>query len=186
MQSLCRTEFLLDRTVRTDRLQEVVMLRTHRDSSRALGYAKARRAAHEWVDVYRPLGKLYPAVCRDCGATEFKGRWSWQEGPPDLPKVLCPACERIRDGVAAHVLVLEGDLGPWWEEVSGILAHVERQERAEHPLERLMPLQIERTRILLPTTGLHLARRATAALVRRFRRHLRLTFDDRSTKIEWL
>jgi len=158
----------------------------HSRPSRAVAFARARRAAQTWTDVYRPPGKLYPAVCRQCGATEWQGRWRWDEPLPDLPRVLCPACERSRDGIAAHVIELTGALSRWWNEVRGILANVERAEVLEHPLERVMKIQIHDDRVVVPTTGVHIARRLVAALVRRFRRQLRLSFGDTSTTIEWL
>lgn len=158
----------------------------HSRPSRAVAFARARRAAQNWSDPYRPQGKPYPAVCKQCGATEWQGRWRWDEPLPDLPRVLCPACERSRDGVAAHVIELTGALPPWWNEVRGMIANVERAEVLEHPMERVMKLQILDDRVVVPTTGVHIARRVVAALVRRFRRQLRLTFGETSTTIEWL
>lgn len=158
----------------------------HARSSRALAYARARRAAHDWSDPYLPHGKLYPAVCRQCGASEWHGRWRWGDAPPDLPRVLCPACERIRDGRPAHVIELRGALAPHWNEVRGMIANVERSEVLEHPLERVMKVRVDDDRVLVPTTGMHVARRVVAALVRRFRRQLRLTFGEANTTVEWV
>lgn len=158
----------------------------HHASSRALAFARARKAAHTWVDPYRPAGKLYPAACAQCGATEWQGRWRWDEPLPDLPRVLCPACERIRDGAPAHVLELTGALPPRWNEVRGMIGNVERAELAEHPLERVMRVDVRDDRVLVPTTGLHIARRLVAAFVRRFRRDVRITFGDHATTVEWL
>ena len=158
----------------------------HHASSRALAFARARKQARAWVDSYRPVGKLYPVVCPKCGAAEWQGRWRWDDVPPDLPRVLCPACERIRDGAPAHVLELRGALPPWWNEVRGMIANVERAEVHEHPLERVMPMRVEDDRVLVPTTGVHIARRLVAAFVRRFRRDVRITFGDGSTTVEWL
>jgi hypothetical protein len=156
------------------------------DSPRALGYARARAAAREFVDTYRQRAKQYPAFCRSCGATEWQGRWRWDDVVPDLAPVLCPACERIRDGAAAHVLELSGALVRWWPEVKGMIANVERGEVHEHPLERVMKLDIRDDRVLVPTTGVHIARRIVASIVRRFRHGVRLVFGDDVTKIEWL
>jgi len=158
----------------------------HSRSSRALAFARARRAAQDWSDPYRPQGKLYPAVCKQCGATEWQGRWRWDERLPDLPRVMCPACERIRDGAAAHVIELTGALPPWWNEVRGMIGNVERSEVLEHPLERVMKIRIGDDRVLVPTTGVHIARRIVAALVRRFRHQVRLGFGQASTTVEWL
>lgn len=156
------------------------------DSPRDLGYARARHAARHWVDSYRPHGKLYPAICRCCGATEWHGRWRWDGDIPDLPPVVCPACERIRDGVAAHTLELTGALPRWWNEVKAMIAHVERAEVHDHPLERVMRIDIRDDRVVVPTTGVHIARRIVASLVRRWRHALRLRFGETSTQIEWL
>lgn len=158
----------------------------HSRSSRALAHARARRAARDWSDPYRPIGKLYPAVCRQCGAAEWQGRWRWDEPLPDLPRVMCPACERIRDGNPAHVLELTGALPRWWNEVRGLIGNVERSEVLEHPLERVMRIEILDDRVLVPTTGMHIARRLAAALVRRFRHGVRLSFGDGRTAIEWV
>lgn len=159
---------------------------TLHDSSRARAHARARRAAREWVDPYQPQGKLHPAVCVACGATEWQGRWRWDPAPPDLARVLCPACERLRDRQPAHVIELTGALPRWWEEVRGMIGNVERLEVAEHPLERVMAIDVRDDRVLVPTTGMHVARRIVAALVRRFRRGVRLQFGESSTTVEWL
>lgn len=158
----------------------------NRDSSRAIAFARARRAAKDWVDAYRPAGKLHPARCLHCGATEWQGRWMWGDAPPDLAPVTCPACARIRDGVPAHVLELSGALPPWWNEVRGMIGNVERAEAAEHPMERVMKVEVAGDRVLVATTGVHLARRLAGAIVRRWRRTVRLRFAEHTTSIEWL
>ncbi|MBL8748020.1 MAG: ATPase [Planctomycetes bacterium] len=155
------------------------------DSSRALAFARARHAARRWVDTYRPIGKLHPAICTQCGASEWRGRWRWGEAPPDLAPVICPACSRMRDNAPAHMVELSGGLPRWWSEVRGIVANVERAEVREHPMERVMRIEVGDDRVRIPTTGLHVARRLVAALVRRFRRDVRVRFDEGVTTIEW-
>ncbi|HEX5052825.1 MAG TPA: BCAM0308 family protein [Planctomycetota bacterium] len=160
---------------------------THtRDSSRAIAYARARRSAQRWIDSYRPAGTLYPAVCRRCHATHWQGRWRWDDAPPDLAPVLCPACERMQDRVPAHVVELRGALPRWWGEVQGLIANVEHLETEQHPLERVMRVEVGDDRVLVSTTGMHMARQLVAAIVRRFRHRVRLTFTDVMTSIEWL
>jgi hypothetical protein len=100
--------------------------------------------------------------------------------------VLCPACQRIRDGVAAHVIELSGALPPSWNEVRGILGNVERAETQQHPMERVMKIEIHDDKVLVPTTGMHMARRIVAAIVRRWRHGVRLVFTDAVTRVEWL
>lgn len=155
-------------------------------SPRAVVAGRARRAARSWVDSYKPAGRLYPAVCTQCHATHWQGRWRWDAAPPDLVPVVCPACERIRDGVAAHVLELAGDLSRHWAEVKGILGNVERAELAEHPMERVMKIEVQEDRVVVSTTGMHIARRILAALLRRFRKHVRLQPTGSVTRIDWV
>lgn len=156
------------------------------ESSRALAAARARRAAKQWVDSYRPAGKLCPAVCTQCHATHWEGRWRWDVPQPDLVPVVCPACQRLRDGVAAHVLELAGALPPHWQEVKGLLGNVERAELEEHPMERVMKVEIGDDKVLVGLTGMHIARRLIAALGRRFRKSVRLVLTETVTRIEWL
>lgn len=158
----------------------------HAESSRAIAAARARRAAKNWVDSYRPIGKIQPAICTQCRATHWDGRWRWDDTQPNLVPVVCPACERTRAGVAAHVLVLCGALPPHWNEVKGMIGNVERTEILEHPMERVMGIEVGDDNVLVSTTGMHIARRLVAAIVRRFRTHVRLQFAEKSTRIDWL
>lgn len=156
------------------------------DSSRAIAFARARRAARGFVDTYHPHGKLHPAVCTGCGAMEWQGRWRWDAPLPDLAPVVCPACARIRDGAPAHVIELTGALSPWWNEVRGMIGNIERAEVQEHPMERIMHVAVREDRVSVATTGVHIARRLVAAIVRRFRRGVRIGFGESRTSIDWL
>ena len=52
-------------------------------------------------DPYKTKGKpREPSVCRGCKAVYHKGRWTWGPVPANSHEVVCPACERIRDGAA--------------------------------------------------------------------------------------
>lgn len=155
-------------------------------SSRAIAAAKARRAAREWTDEFRPVGKQQPAVCTECKASHWEGRWRWDAPRSGAAPVTCPACHRARNRIAAHVVELSGALPPWWNEVRGMIGNVERAEVLDHPMERVIGMEMRDDRVLVSTTGLHIARRLVAAMVRRFRQRVRLTFDDVKTRIEWL
>lgn len=158
---------------------------TMHESRRGLGFARGRRPDHHAAGGH-PDAKSPPAACGSCGAICVHGRWAWGRAVPGMAVVTCPACVRIRDRVAAHVLELAGDLGPCWNEIRGLIGNVERAELEDHPLERVMPIEVRDDRVFVPTTGLHLARRIAAAIVRRWRRGVRLQFTEPSTRIEWL
>jgi len=156
---------------------------TMHESRRDLGFARGRRPER-----FAPhaSGKISDAACPGCGAVAAHGRWSWGRATPGMAVVVCPACVRIRERAAAHVLELTGDLGRCWNEVKGIIANVERAEVEDHPLERVMPFEVRDDRVFVPTTGLHVARRIAAAIVRRWRHGVQLRFTDPCTRIEWL
>lgn len=156
---------------------------TMHESRRDLGFARGRRPERFAPNAHAKVGD---AVCSGCGAIAAHGRWSWGRPAPGTPTSVCPACVRIRDRVAAHVLELAGDLGPCWNEVRGLIANVERAEVEDHPLERVMPFEVRDDRVFVPTTGLHVARRIAAAIIRRWRRGVRLQFTEPCTRIEWL
>lgn len=156
------------------------------EPSHGIAYAQARAAARGFVDSYRARAKQYPSMCIRCHAMEWQGRWRWDEPVPDLAPVVCPACERIRDRDPAHMVVLCGDLPRHWSEVKELIDRVGRVEVAANPLERVMDLEEQADRVLVPTTGVHLARQLVAAIVRRFRHGVRLRFGTRATTIEWM
>ena len=104
-----------------------------------------------------------------------RGRWSWRARlsvPADicLPPVLCPACQRIRDGKPVHVLRIEGLSRSLDREIRGIAKRVEREECATHPQERLMTVDAPKGSLVIGTTGMHLAKRLVSAILR-MRKH---------------
>jgi hypothetical protein len=148
-------------------------------------YAQARANARAWVDSYRPVGKLHPAMCRHCHATEWQGEWHWDAPVPDLAPVTCPACERLRDGVPAHTVELTGDLPRHWNDVRRLLGEVERTVVAAWPLERLFPVRVLDDRVVVATTGMRIARHLVATLVRRYRHGVQLRFGEDATIVRW-
>jgi hypothetical protein len=119
--------------------------------------------------------KAAPTVCWECRAVHARGRWSWKAQlsvPADicLPSVLCPACQRIRDGKPLHVLRVEGLSRSLASDIRGIAKRVEREERATHPQERLLPVEVSKDSLTIGTTGMHLAKQLAAAILR-MRKH---------------
>lgn len=111
-------------------------------------------------DSYKMRGKPpEPSVCKECGAVFHDGRWRWLPKPAGAHEILCPACHRIRDGVAAGYLMLEGEfLAGHHEEILNLVRHMEKNEKAEHPLQRIMSITEEAGTVLVSTTDSHLAR----------------------------
>ncbi len=120
-------------------------------------------------DQYKLQGKLRePSVCRECKAVYHKGRWTWDPVPPDSQDIVCPACQRIRDGAPSGVLLLTGEfVAQHRDEILGLARNEEAHSRAEHPLARIIKIedQVEVPEgVVITTTDPHLARRIGEAL----------------------
>lgn len=111
-------------------------------------------------DSYKMRGKLSePSLCQQCGAVYHEGHWRWLPKPEEAHQVLCPACQRIRDDAAAGFLGLEGEFfAQHHDEILNLVHHVEKREKAEHPLQRIMNITEDVDTALITTTDVHLAR----------------------------
>ncbi len=54
----------------------------------------------------------------------------------------------------------------------------EEAEKAEHPLERLIEIELRDDGLILTTTGIHLARRIANKLERRFHKQAKLNYPE--------
>lgn len=117
-------------------------------------------------------------VCAECSAVQHAGQWYWGAPPVgDVRVDLCPACARIRDRYPAGTLRLRGALLAHEDEVRNLIAGVDEVEKREHPLERVMSVELEDDRTLVVhTTGVHVARRIASKLQRRFHAKARITY----------
>jgi hypothetical protein len=83
-----------------------------------------------------------PASCSECGAVYHAGHWIWGASSPDAHLTVCPACQRIKDHCPAGFLTLSGEfLHGHRENILQLLRNIERHEKAEHPLKRMMALE---------------------------------------------
>lgn len=140
-------------------------------------------------DSYKLRRKLRePSRCRDCGAVYRDGRWAWSDGGGPAHKVRCPACQRIRDDLAAGYVRLGG---PYLaEHRDAILRRVracEEAERREHPLERIIAIKPVPRGMLVTTTGVHLARRIAQGLKGAFKGELESRYNksDNLLRASW-
>lgn len=117
-------------------------------------------------DPYKTRLKLpEPTVCPQCGAVFHKGRWSWAPRPEDGHEELCQACHRIDDRCPAGELTIDGAfVGRHKDEIVHLARHQEEQEKAEHPLHRIMGIEDRDGALVVRTTDIHLPRRIGEAL----------------------
>ena len=130
-------------------------------------YARRDRLVKEKRhDTYQERKKYpEPTVCTGCGALFVDGRWSWLEAPEGAHAIVCPSCQRIADNMPTGYLTIKGPFfAQYRQEIFNLIHNTEKQEKGEHPMERLMALVDEEEHTLVTTTGIHLARRIGEAL----------------------
>ena len=117
-------------------------------------------------DAYQANQKLpEPTICKKCGACYEHGHWSWKELPENALEVICPACRRIKDKYPAGFIEIKGKFfNTHRTEILNLINNVEKKEKGERPLERIMAVTDQRIHTLITTTGIHLARRIGEAL----------------------
>lgn len=140
-------------------------------------------------DAYQERNKWPESTrCIDCGALFVNGRWTWQEAPTTSHEIICPACRRIADRYPAGYVEIKGSFfSEHRTEILNLIHNVEKQEKSEHPLERIMTLTTENDSPLITTTGLHLARRIGEALARAYKGELSIQYADaeESVRVHW-
>ncbi|TMH35041.1 MAG: ATPase [Betaproteobacteria bacterium] len=140
-------------------------------------------------DPYQARGKYpEPTVCESCGAVFHRGRWQWASPPEDANRERCPACRRIRDRLPAGVVTLSGAfLGSHRDEVLQLLRHEARQERDEHPMNRIMDVNEAPDEIVVTTTDIHTPRRIGNALERAYHGKLETRYgeDEYTLHVTW-
>jgi hypothetical protein len=141
-----------------------------------------RNAIH---DPYRATRKLSdPTACPECDAVFREGRWSWASAPTDAARQLCPACRRIRDDYPAGYVIAKGDfLEARRDEILALARNVEKREKAEHPLKRIMQARIEQHALVITTTDVHLARAMGGAFHAAYRGDLRHHYSEEENLI---
>ncbi len=131
-------------------------------------------------DPYKARQKLHePTVCPQCAAVFHEGRWQWKERPEGAHEERCPACHRINDKYPAGELTLGGTfLAGHREEIIKLARNIEKAEKREHPLQRIMGIDDTAGTIVITTTDIHLPRRIGHAIVDAFKGNLQTHYDE--------
>jgi hypothetical protein len=110
----------------------------------------------ERLEAYQARGKYAePTVCTDCGAVFRRGRWAHGAALRDAKANRCPACWRIREGLPAGRILMEGPFfAAHRDEILRLVRHEAQNERSRHPISRIMDVENarERTRVTRPTS----------------------------------
>jgi NMD protein affecting ribosome stability and mRNA decay len=140
-------------------------------------------------DSYMSQTKLpEPTVCNKCGVVFTNGRWTWKEPSEQANKIVCPACRRQADNYPAGNIKLSGLFyQEHKQEILNLIQNVEKQEKQEHPLERIMTIEGDRSMTIITTTGIHIARRIGEALSRAYKGDYKLNYanGDEQIQVSW-
>jgi hypothetical protein len=140
-------------------------------------------------DPYKTRLKLpEPTVCPRCGAVFHEGRWRWAPRPAEAHEQLCQACHRINDGYPAGEVTIAGAFArAHRDEILHLARHQEEQEKAEHPLHRIMGIEDTDDGVVVRTTDIHLPRRIGEALRHAYHGELTFHYDEESyaIRVHW-
>jgi len=140
-------------------------------------------------DPYKTRLKLTdPAVCPNCGAVYLSDRWTWEPAPAGAEETRCQACHRIRDKFPAGVVTLSGAfLAAHRDDILNLARHTEDQEKAEHPLHRIMEIRDEDGATVIETTDIHLPRRIGEAIEKAYRGTLDFHYEEEAyfLRVRW-
>lgn len=118
-----------------------------------------------------------PAICRKCLAIYADKRWHFDEAAarklaasPRTQKLVCPACQKIRDDYPEGIVTLTwSDLREHEPEIRGLIANVEARAVSVNPLDRVMRIVRRKKELEVQTTNDRLAQRLGRALVRSYK-----------------
>lgn len=135
------------------------------------------------------------AICRRCGAIYAKKRWHLDEeesrkmaSSPRVQKIVCPACQKIRDDYPEGIVTLKWSSLPDHEaEIRGLISNVEARAISINPLARVMKVVGRRGGLEVQTTNDRLAQRIGRELVRAFQGAVsyRWAHRDMLLRVEW-
>ncbi len=140
-------------------------------------------------DSYKARHKLpEPTVCPQCSAVFHEGRWEWGQASAGAHQEICPACHRIQDQSPAGFVTLKGEFFlAHREEILHLAQSVEKRERAEHPLKRIMAIEEKDGEVLVTTTDIHLARGIGEAIHDAYQGDLEFHYnpDEYLLRVHW-
>ena len=118
-----------------------------------------------------------PAICRTCKAIYANKRWHIDSGEarklaasPETQKIVCPACQKIKDDYPEGIVTLKwSDLREHEAEIRGLIANVQVRALSVNPLERVMKITRLRKDLEVQTTNDRLAQRIGRELVRAYK-----------------
>jgi NMD protein affecting ribosome stability and mRNA decay len=155
----------------------------------AASQPRTERTPERQLDSYGLRGKLPdPTVCTTCGALYRDGRWVFGAAPADANRTTCPACRRIEDDYPAGIVSISGGFAvAHADEIEHLARNVEKREKQEHALKRIMSIEREAGETRIKTTDAKLARGIGEALHHAYHGavHYRMTEAENVLRVDW-
>ena len=101
---------------------------------------------------------------------------------------VCAACRRIADRFPAGRVEIGGAFfNDHREEILRLVRNVEAAEKKKHPLERVMAIEDNGEKVLVTTTGIHVARRIGESLSHSYQGEFAFNYGDGedSIRVSW-
>lgn len=129
------------------------------------------------------------SACTNCGVVYRNGKFCWEKPTVgEVKDILCPACRKTQDDFPGGLVSLEGNFLKGHEtEIRNLIVNVEKIEKNEHPLERIMFIGEQDGGLQITTTYEHLARRIGEAVHRAYKGKLSLRYaeDEKEVFVSW-
>jgi hypothetical protein len=136
-------------------------------------------------DVYKDITTHKEStLCGVCGSVFINGRWTWKKVPEENTKAVCPACRRIIDKFPAGHILIKGDFCRTHKtEILNLIKNVEKLEKTERPMERIMNIREDEVQTSITTTGIHIARRIGEAISKSYDCNFSFKYGDEEKSI---
>ena len=144
------------------------------------------------------LAKIAPdetAECRKCGVVYFNKRWVLaeefdrsKEGSKKPKKVLCPACQKIKDGFIGGYVTITGPFqAEHRDEIMNLIKNKEKVARTHNPLDRIMDIKESDGGLEITTTTEKLAQRIGQILKKAFHGEVEYKWssDVKLARVRW-
>ncbi|MBI5057343.1 MAG: ATPase [Nitrospirae bacterium] len=155
-----------------------------------------RKSMDTCSDPYLLQGVSYEAaVCKRCHAIYQNKRWCFNDELfekmnewKSLNKVLCPACQKIKDKFPGGIVTLKGEfLREHKNEILNLIRNEEHKAMGFNPLERIMAMNDIKEGMELTTTNEKLAQRIGKSVQKAYQGRVgyKWSQDTKLLRVEW-
>jgi hypothetical protein len=123
-----------------------------------------------------------------CGVVYAGGRWQWLPRPTDAFETVCTACRRTADRFPAGYVTIDGEFAAEHQaEIIDLLRRDDVKTRSQHPMKRIMAIDVANGTTVVATTDVHYARDLGEVLRSAFQGSLEVKYnrDEDLARVYW-